>query len=434
MMTYEEAVRGLNGRGMFLGKNSYEHTKEFLRLLGEPQRSAGEILHIAGTNGKGSVSAFLESAFRAAGNTTGRFISPHLVRVNERIAVNGTDISDGDFARAYEAVYAADEIMTGKGEPPLGYFEFVMMMALVYFAERGTDVTILETGLGGRLDATNRVDPKVLTVITSIGMDHMKLLGNSISEIAGEKAAILRPGVPCVFYAGSREAEKVIRRKADSLGAPVCPLYASDYIIDRAANGVIDFSTSFRYDGRAEFRIRAFAPYQVQNAALAVLALRTLEDRGDFAARLPDAEQTAAGLESMYWPARMEEILPRVYLDGAHNEDGIRAFVQAARALKGNGPMHLLFAAVSDKDYRQMIRMLAEGIPWADVTVTEIGGERNLEAGIPVQLFREAGVQQVTAVPVFEDAFREVLRRQGDGSVCICGSLYLAGLVKELNV
>ena len=292
----------------------------------------------------------------------------------------------------------------------------------------------LETGLGGRLDATNRVDPKALTVITSIGMDHMKLLGNSIGEIAGEKAAILRPGVPCVFCAGNREAEKVIRRKADSLGAPVCPLYASDYIIDRAANGVIDFSTSFRYDGRAEFRIRAFAPYQVQNAALAVLALRTLEDRGDFAARLPDAEQTAAGLESMYWPARMEEILPRVYLDGAHNEDGIRAFVQAARALKGNGPMHLLFAAVSDKDYRQMIRMLAEGIPWADVTVTEIGGERNLDAGIPVQLFREAGVQRVTAVPVLADAFREVLRRQGDGSVCICGSLYLAGLVKELNV
>ena len=416
MMTYEEAVRGLNGRGMFLGKNSYEHTKEFLRLLGEPQRSAGEILHIAGTNGKGSVSAFLESAFRAAGNTTGRFISPHLVRVNERIAVNGTDISDGDFARAYEAVYAADEIMTGKGEPPLGYFEFVMMMALVCFAERGTEVTILETGLGGRLDATNRVDPKALTVITSIGMDHMKLLGNSIGEIAGEKAAILRPGVPCVFCAGNREAEKVIRRKADSLGAPVCPLYASDYIIDRAANGVIDFSTSFRYDGRAEFRIRAFAPYQVQNAALAVLALRALEDRGDFAARLPDAD------------------LPRVYLDGAHNEDGIRAFVQAARALKGNGPMHLLFAAVSDKDYRQMIRMLAEGIPWADVTVTEIGGERNLDAGIPVQLFREAGVQRVTAVPVLADAFREVLRRQGDGSVCICGSLYLAGLVKELNV
>ncbi|MDO5701863.1 MAG: bifunctional folylpolyglutamate synthase/dihydrofolate synthase [Lachnospiraceae bacterium] len=435
MMNYEDVLRLINASAGTAQRTTKEHTLRCLSLMGDPHLRIGKIIHVAGTNGKGSVSSYLESMLRRAGNVTGKFTSPHLERINERIAVNGEPVSDEDFVRAYEAFERAAFKMTADGEPGFPYFDILFLMGMHVFAEKCTDVVILETGLGGRLDVTNKVDMKAMTVITSISLDHMDILGPTVPIIAGEKAAIMRRGVPCVYDALSLEASKVIEEYGAEIGAPVWPLGADDFVITEARNGEIDFSTSFRYDGRADHRIHAAAPYQAENAALSLLALKVLRESGaGEGLRLPTAQQASEGLMSMKWPARMEEILPRVFLDGAHNEDGVRRFSEAVRFIAGDERPQLLFAVMKRKDYGSMIKTLAGEIDWARVTVTGIDGEGDASAPELADLFRAEGIRDVRVVPGFADAYREVLADQGDGYVFICGSLYLAGLLRHIKM
>ncbi len=440
-MEYREAVSALEARGLFSKKSPKDLIGRCLALLGDPQLASGAVIHVAGTNGKGSVCTYLASMLSAGGVRAGVFTSPHLLRVNERICVDGKEIPDGDFARLFERVLEAEAQLGRMGqEAVLTYFELVFLVALLYFHEQRTEAVILETGLGGRLDVTNRIDRKHLTVLTSISRDHMQLLGETIPEIALEKACIMRPGVPCVYEAAGRSAAEVIREKARELGTPLWALDDRDGRILHTGGGTIDFSTSFRYDGCARFRVRSLAPYQARNAALALLALRVLRET-KAPLRLPDAREAAEGLERMYWPARMEEILPGVFLDGAHNEDGIRAFLEAVPVAAANRRRHLLFSAVKDKELPAIIGSLARGGPWESVTVTEIGGHRNMPAAALAEIFTEQGVPCAAAIPSVRDAFRAVLKQAGlhtDGSgsggdvVFICGSLYLAAGIREL--
>ena len=429
---YEEAVRTIENSSRFLSVNPVEYTAGRLDELGNPDRRAGMLVHIAGTNGKGSVSAYLASIFRGMGLRTGHFTSPHLVRLNERIAVDGQMISDGDFFDAFKEVRGPGS----GGEPGSGYFETLFLMAMVYFAKMRTDVAVIETGLGGRLDATNAVRDPAVTVITQIGFDHMGILGNSIEEIAAEKAGILKAGAPCVYSAENPKAAAVIEKRARDLGGEspsaeirLYPLSPEDCLVRRMGSGVIDFSTSFRYDRNADYKVRSFAPYQAENASLAVLAVKALADRGLLR---PSADEVKRGLYEMEWPARMEEIAPRVFLDGAHNIDGIRRFLEAARAVAGGGRARLLFSAVNDKDYGEMIRELSAGYPWEKVITTEIKGVRQIECGALKELFERAGTH-AESIPGIREALLLALRDRDDGTyVFICGSLYLAGTIKEI--
>ena len=408
------------------------HALECLELLGRPDRKIGPVIHVAGTNGKGSVCMFLMHALRKAGVKTGIFTSPHLVRLNERIAIGTEQISDEDLSAAFERVRDISDTLEAEGRERPSYFEFLFLMAMVYFAAAGTEAVVLETGLGGRLDATNSIPDPVLTVITSVSRDHMRYLGDTISEIAAEKAGILKSGVPCVYDASDSVAARVISEKAGELSAPAYALRPEDVRIRASIKGVIDFSTAFRYDGLADFRIRSSALWQAHNAALAVLALETLKKTGGLPEdKLPGARELHDALEEMSWPARMEEILPDVFLDGAHNEDAVRRFKETVIRIKGMRKAHLLFSVVADKDYSTMVRLLAEDGLFEDVIAAQMRTGRALEGAEIARLFRENGYHRITVIPSLAEAFAEILRRKGDGIVFICGSLYLAGEIRK---
>ena len=476
MMTYEQAAEYIGNIGRFSIKNSNRHTRMCLERLGAPDRIFPQI-HIAGTNGKGSVCAYLADILEESGRKTALFTSPHLVRINERISVNGRPISDEEFLHVFLKVHSLAEELIREGEQQPSYFEFLFLMAEVYFAEQGVDAAVIETGLGGRLDATNCLEDPALTVITSIGMDHMQYLGHTIPEIAAEKAGILRPGVPCVYTAygsartagtagdcgdapgaaeedcrnapGAAEedcrnvhaetAARVIGETAARLGAPAFCLRSEDVEILRLSSRGIDFRTSFGYDGVHEFHVTASAPYQAENAALAVLAVKALAENEQTGNNFRDitAEHVRRGLANMRWPGRMEEIAPRTYLDGGHNEDGIRAFLEAVRAVTGlagglsSAPMILLFAVVGDKDYEKMIRLLAS-FSWTQVIVTEVADSRRADSGAVGELFRESGCGCVNVEPDFRRAYGMAAGARGEGWLFICGSLYLAGDLKSI--
>lgn len=429
--SYLEACNYIENVGKFSIKNSNLHTRKCLELLGNPDRRLHTI-HVAGTNGKGSVCAFLDSVLRAEGKKTGLFTSPHLVRINERMQIDGNPISDEDFVRVFNTVEEAAQKMEAAGEQRPSYFELLFLMAMVYFSEQGVEIAVIETGLGGRLDATNSLEAPDLTVITSIGFDHMQYLGNTIPEIAGEKAGIIKPGVPVVYDASRPEAAAVIEAKAKELGAPSVALSPSDYEITSSGKGMIDFCTAFRYDGHALFSVYSNAVYQVQNAALAILALKTLQERDPQRFGAPDAETLKKGLLAMRWPGRMEEAAPGVYIDGAHNADGICAFAESVlQLLEGRGAI-LIFSAVDDKDYTEMIGTLTERIPWKLIFLTEIPGKRKLEGSRIKEAFEEAGRPDVQVIPDISLAYREALAKRDNDLIFIVGSLYLAGMAEEL--
>ena len=218
-MNYEEAVAYIEETPKFTKKNSLEHTKECLRRLGNPQEKF-KVIHVAGTNGKGSTCAFLTSILREAGYSCGLFTSPHLVKINERFQINEVNIDDDTFLKAFERVKVLADELVAEGSYHPTYFEMLFLMGMVIFAEAGVDYVTLETGLGGRLDATTAVENPVACVITSISLDHMQFLGNTVREIAGEKAGIIVPGVPVIYDGNDKDAAEVIAAKAKELGSP----------------------------------------------------------------------------------------------------------------------------------------------------------------------------------------------------------------------
>ncbi len=425
-MNYQEACSYIDNIVKFTSKHSNEHTRECLTLLGNPDRNFPSI-HIAGTNGKGSTAAFLASVLKESGRKTGLFTSPHLVRINERIRIDGKDIDDESFLHAFEEVRDVSLKMEADGAGHPSYFEFLFLMAAVYFSEQKVDVAVMETGLGGRLDATNAIEHPALTVITSIGMDHMQYLGNTIEEIASEKAGIMKAGSPCVYAADNPKAAAVIEKHAQKLGVQAVPLKEEDYHAIRNQSGKIDFSTVFGYDKLHKFETGQYASYQAENGALAVLALKTLRESDPEAWKNLTGDAVRKGIRSMVWPGRMEEIRPHVWLDGAHNDNGIRRFLESVKDISGNRPAGLLFAVVNDKDFTDMIRDLVQSVHWSYIIVSEAGGERRTDAVQIAELFRKAGAADVTVIRDPEEALQKAEERRGNAELFVCGSLYLIG-------
>ncbi|MCR5293632.1 MAG: bifunctional folylpolyglutamate synthase/dihydrofolate synthase [Lachnospiraceae bacterium] len=443
MSAYMEACSCIEGLVRFTKKHSHAQTRKALGLLGDPDR-AFKIIHVAGTNGKGSVCSFLDSILREAGYRTGLFTSPHLVEMRERFRIDGEIVSEESFLTAF---YEVRERLAGLEEHP-SYFEFLYLMGTWLFRKAGVKIAVVETGLGGRLDATNTVEEPLMEVITSISFDHMQYLGNTLGLIAEEKAGIIKEGAPLVFLAARREAAAAVIERALKLRAraqalvppsadPEIPsmltadgIPFSNYKILKNFDGRIDFLMSSSYDGTGSelFRIRHTAPYQAENAALACLAAKTLEKEG---LAIPE-NAILKGLYEARWEGRMEEVLPGVFMDGAHNADGIARFLEAAETLlKGRGAM-LVFAAAADKDYGEMIREICERLPLTGVVTTEIPGSRSESAFHFAKLFRDFGLRNVVSIADAEKAFQYALREKGNETLLICGSLYLIGFYKGL--
>ena len=440
-MQYEKIVSYIEAIPKFTEKHSLAHTRRFLEYLGNPDRTYASV-HVAGTNGKGSVCAFLTSICREAGLSVGTFTSPHLTDIRERMLLNGNMIPEETFAETFYRVRGAAEALAKEGLSHPSYFEFLYLMACCFFAEKKPDVVLVETGLGGRLDATNTLEHPAATVITSVSLDHMQYLGTTVPKIAFEKAGILKPGVPCAAWCGNPEAASVIEARAREVGAPLFRVTEEDIreVFLNTASG-IDFSVRSGYDSR---QIRLWVPgaalFQTENAALAARTAEMLWRETDLFSAYTGRETfdalLYAGIGRMRWPCRMEEILPDVYLDGAHNEDGIRRFAESIeRVLEGGTgkPRRfvLLFGAVNDKDYGAMIRRLAEIRP-SRVIATEVPGSRKAAAEEFAAAFAGNGVNNIKTIKNAEEAFAKALEEKTDGVVGICGSLYLAGRIREV--
>ena len=427
-VTYEEACEYILDIPKFAGKHTLADTKELLgRLTGS--RIESKIIHVAGTNGKGSVCAYLQSILRTAGFHVGMFISPHLETMRERILYDGEMIPQESFVKAFDLV--REESDRQKEKHP-SFFEFLFLMGMCYLKEKEPDYIILETGLGGRLDATNCIAKPKLCVITEIGFDHMQYLGNTLVEIAGEKAGIIKPGTPVIYLDKREETSRVIEQTAAMLETTAIAVKKSQIGRPVMRKKSIDFSFSngyYRYDNLI---LRTTAAYQTENASVALVAARSLKEE-----RIDD-EAVRKGLYDAFWPGRMEEILPRVFLDGAHNEDGIEAFLTSVSAAntereKAAGKRLLLFGVVADKQYDKMIGRVAASQLFSHIAVTVLASDRSAS----IDKLKVAWAQYKTADCSFhesaEEAFHYIqsIQKEADTSY-IAGSLYLVGQIKTL--
>lgn len=439
-MTWEEAVEHINSVSRYGNRPGAECTKALLARLGNPEREL-KIIHIAGTNGKGSVCMYISGMLRSLGLNTGVFTSPHLIRENERIRFNDELISDEDFTDCFEKVHRAELELLKDGFGQISYFDFFVGIAMLYYAMKKPDVVILETGLGGRLDSTNAVESPVMTVITSISLDHVAILGDTVEKIAAEKAGIIKHGAPVVYVAG-QEYSHVIEEKAEAMGIKAAGVEKSQCEIHEIGSKHIDFSLDSIYYKDNVFRLATPAVYQVMNAALAMTAVQMLVESRCFDRIAYDSmdrqnyiDRIRRGLESVTWEGRMEQVCEGFYIDGAHNPDGIAALLDTAAAMKKNTRGHyvLMFSAVNDKDYSSMIKEICDSNIFDEYVITQIEGARCLDVSKIADAFRRYTDGHVNEEPDVGQAVKKSVECFGGNATVICaGSLYLAGEVRKV--
>ncbi|MGI6012476.1 MAG: bifunctional folylpolyglutamate synthase/dihydrofolate synthase [Ruminococcus sp.] len=420
-MNYTEAVSYIEGIGRFAIKDPLAHAREFMKRLGNPQNDL-KVIHVAGTNGKGSVCAYLASMLEAGGYTCGLFTSPHLVVMNERFKINGKMMEDDDFIRLFERVKKVIDEFAAEGREHPSYFEILFAVGMLYFREQNVDFAVLETGLGGKLDATNTVESPLACIITSISKDHTEYLGDTIEKIAGEKAGIIKPGVPVVFDGTSPEAARVIEAQGAKMKSPCYRLEPSMYRMEEQTPEGIRFL--FREE--EEIFIPYIAAYQMMNASLAYYTMKLLEPVHKI-----KKETLKAGIAGTKWEGRMETVLPGIILDGAHNEDGVRRFIETAVHFKKDYRITILFSAVADKRYRKMIQDISRQIRPDAVVAAQIDGYRVVPASELAEEFRKNGCSFVVEEPDIEKAFARAREYKQDGMLFCVGSLYLVGEIKK---
>lgn len=418
--TYEEAESYINSIPKFTGKSSMDDTIRFLEYLGNPAQNC-KIIHVAGTNGKGSVCAYLCSVLEEAGFSTGMFTSPHLVDVRERFRVRGRKINKEKFLDIFLRIY---KMLEGEYHPT--FFEYMFFIAMLIFKEEKVEYCILETGLGGRLDATNSIEKKEIAVITKIGFDHMEYLGNTLQEIAAEKAGIIRENTPVVYYAGRKEVNEVIEKTAAKKGCTAVPVVYKRDTICKNTNKSIDFSFHSRYYGYIRLELSTAARYQAENAMLAVTALETLGLNG-----VITKAQLTDGMKKAFWEGRMEEVEQDVFLDGAHNEDGVEAFLDTVRGNDCEGARLLLFSAVRDKRLESMVSMLERSGLFSVIGTAPLANSRTVTAEEMKDTLKQYQGCRHIFYETVEEGFEEMKLLKGEEDhLYIVGSLYLVGQVK----
>jgi dihydrofolate synthase/folylpolyglutamate synthase len=423
-MTYAEAIQFLYGLRLFGAKFGLENTFQLAALAGNPQDRL-RFIHVAGTNGKGSTCAILESIYRAAGLRTGLFTSPHLVSFRERIQVNRQLISEAEVVRLVEELQPLLKQFPADHHPT--FFEVITVMALKYFAEQKCDLVIWETGLGGRLDATNVVTP-LASVITNIQFDHQQWLGDTLEKIAAEKAGIIKPGVPVITAEDEPEALAVIEKMARAKNAPLMTVNGRDAALRRP-----DSAARCPY-------LPLLGDHQQLNAALALATVETLQRK------IPvSAAAIRTGLETVQWPGRLQLVQTEsgqaILLDGAHNIAGAKVLrealssgtlkreLQRAGSETGAPPkLTLIIGVLQDKDWPQICRTLAPMA--ARIFTVPVASERTADA-------RELAAACWAANPAADIAACDSLRRAldqaaSDRFVIVTGSLYLVGEALEL--
>jgi len=432
-MNYQESVQYLLRLGRELASPQQGAARKFdlfnitvlCEQLGQPQRQFQSV-HLAGTNGKGSTAAMLDSILRAAGLRTGLYTSPHLERINERIRLDGREISDNDFAATFTRVQKVIEesLACGRLAAHPTFFECVTAVAFAYFAGAGAQFAICETGMGGRLDATNILFPEV-AVITQIDFDHENFLGHSIQEIAGEKAGIIKPGARVVSAAEHLIARVVIRKRAAHQGAFLVEIEEAFYIENIVEQrGCYSFTAISNETGaRVELAPPLPGRFQVRNALTALAAARLLADRG---APVDDAS-IERGIAAAVWPGRLERIAdhPEIYLDGAHNPAGAREVAVFWDTVLKDRKVCLIYGAVRDKAIEEIAGIL---FPRADTVILTAPAQPRAVSATVLNEVTAHHAAQVEVIPDPQMALARALQLASPSDVIfITGSLYLVG-------
>ncbi len=399
-------------------KPGFDRVRVLLDKLGHPEEKL-RYVHVAGTNGKGSVCACVSSILTKAGYRTGLYISPYVICWNERVQVDGVYITDGEFREAVEAIRSAAESM----EDPPSQFELETALALWHFAKEGCDFAVMEVGMGGAWDATNVIPSPEAAVLCAIALDHTAVLGSTVAEIAEVKAGIIKPGCDVVSYGNEPEAEAVVDRVCREKGCRhVTPDFESIRVRERELTGV-----RFDYKNREDLYLPLAGTYQPRNAALAIETAEVLRSRGF---SIPE-EAVREGLAAVRWPGRFELLRrdPLFILDGSHNPQGMEATVESLRAFFPGRKLWFLMGIMADKDVHSVARLLAPLA--AGFAAVEPPNPRAMKPEELAALLEEDTGAIALAFPTIREGVDWVLRQAGPEGVCAAlGSLYFSGEVR----
>ena len=424
-LSYQECLKTIYKLGRFGIKLELDTIQDILQSLGNPCQGF-KTVHIAGTNGKGSTATYIAAILQQAGFKTGLYTSPHLVKFNERITVNGTQISDDQVVDTYEAVRAAD---TGKRRAT--YFEIATAMGFYHFAKEAVDWAVVETGMGGRFDATNVIHPEIC-VITNLSIEHTEYLGKTIKALAWEKGGIIKPGVPVVTAVSQPSGRKVLEAVAAEKSAPLM-FYKTDFSMRKAAG-----AKTYAYKGLHHHFDGLVKPlpgeHQKENLSLALSACELIfkkhkgtDPRYDFTEPL-----VREGLSKARWPGRLEQVMdhPLVILDGAHNLHAVKVLAKYLSSFLKGRQLTLVLGILSDKPYEKMLEHL---VPLAGrVIITKARIDRSLDPSTLKQAAQRLTQHPVTVIEDVKGAVTHAVQTSNSADVvCIAGSLYVVGEAKE---
>ncbi len=420
-MNREETMNFIDSSKKFGSKLELERIKKLCELLGNPQDRL-KFIHIAGTNGKGSTSLYIHNALVDAGYKTGLYTSPFIYEFNERIQINGVPISDAKLTEIMSIVAEKVKIMTEEGYEHPTEFELITAASFLYFEKSECDVVVLEVGLGGTYDATNIIKTPILSVITSISLDHTDYLGNTVAEVAENKCGIIKERAPVLSYMYQPvDALNVIKTNAEKKCSHLT--VAEDDSLE--INTMSLKGSDFIYQGES-FHTSLVGKYQIYNAITVISARKLLNDAG----LNVSLDNVKKGLSQAKWPARFEILSanPTVIADGSHNADGMKAFVETAKAVLSDKPV-CVFGMLKDKDYDYCLKKLAEITD--TVVVTEVDNPRRETVDKLSQTAKQY-IKNVYEEKENNDAVKKALELAGDcGTVIALGSLYMMKNIKD---
>lgn len=418
-MNYGEAIDYIHSVNWTFCKPGLERVRELCAALGDPQDSL-KFIHVAGTNGKGSFCAMTESILRHAGYKVGLFTSPYIVEFNERMRIDGENISNDELCELVETIKPVAEKMADKPTE----FELITALAFLYFKRHNCDIVVLECGLGGRLDATNIIKAPLLSVITGIALDHTSILGDTVEKIAAEKAGIIKSGARVLWCGSDAGAERVISDKAREMGAPMAR-------VDRGSLEIKEMTldgTTFDFGNRENIQLSLLGSYQPENAANVLTAVDILKDNGFEI----DERAVRDGMRNVKWPARFEVISrdPLIIADGGHNPEGIDGAVRSVKQCFGDERVAVITGVMADKDYRYMAERISSVAKRVFCLTPD--NPRALSAEEYASVFRGLGTDAVTCQSV-EAAVSSAVEwaRENNASIVSLGSLYMYCEVAE---
>ena len=411
-------------------KKSYDFSRmrALLKELENPHIGL-KYLHVAGTNGKGSTSNFLYNILKMGGYKVGLYTSPHLERYNERIKINGVEISDEDFIRLSEKVFCAEENIKTDFET-LTFFEFITAIAFLYFNKEKSDYVILEVGMGGLSDSTNVIleEDKLASIITPISMDHTQFLGKNIEEIAYQKAGIIKKNVPVFSSNKEKIVKDIIEKVSKENNSEVFTLEDVEISSININDSFTEYNMRFYDDNLEKIKVNLIGYYQMYNSALSIMTILKLRDMGKV--DISD-DNIKKGIENTFWAGRMEIVRekPKMLLDGAHNLDGIRNLTKNISLFKYN-KLYIIAAILEDKEHKEMLEELSK---YADeIVLVGIHTKRKTDLNVLESEISKSNVI-VSIIEDLEDAIKNVIKKADNNDfIIVTGSLYLISEIKEI--